>query len=134
MLRDMTAVQLADQLDNVDSSPHATAYLSALDEATQAFRRMSPALAEAQMTFGHVRYDHKRSFSPAIGAYSDTSWEKVVDAAHALAAQLRPLGGTSILRCKRLAAHGVCNIPLDDDGVCRSTLGHTDDLACGEPK
>ena len=48
-------------------------------------------------------------------------------AAHALAAALRPLGDARIARCKRPAGHGTCNIPLGDDGQCRSTLGHTDE-------
>lgn len=132
--KELTAVQLADHLDTVAGTPHLVAVLSALDEATLAYRRKSQALDAAQRAFGNARYTHQRSFSPATDTYSEQAWQSAVDAAAALAAQLRPLGDTRILRCTRMSGHGVCGIPLDDDGVCRSTLGHTDDEPPEEKK
>ena len=74
-----------------------------------------------------------RSYLTETGNYTDEAWQKAIDAAHALAAALRPLGGTVIARCEKRAGWGTCGLPLDDDGQCRSTLGHTgDDQEAGQ--
>jgi hypothetical protein len=125
-LMDCTAAQLADMLDGMEDFPHNTGGLSMLDEATLAFGRKSPRLAESQRAFGDARYAHMRSYTTEAQAYSDEAWSAAMTAAHALAAALRELGDARIARCRRPAGWGTCNLPLDDDGQCRSTLGHTD--------
>lgn len=125
-LMDCAATQLADMLDGMEHHPHNTGGLSMLDEATGAFGDKNPRLAELQRTFGNARYAHKRSWSTEAQAYSGEAWSAAMSAAHALAAALRELGDMRIARCKRPAGWGTCNLPLDEDGQCRSTLGHTD--------
>ncbi len=125
-LMDCTAAELADMLDGMERHPHHTAGLSMLDEATLAYALKRSPLADLQRAFGTARYAHQRSSSTATQGYSDEAWRTAMDAAHSLAAALRELGDTRIARCKRPAGYGTCNIPLDDDGVCRSTLGHAD--------
>ena len=128
-LKDCTAIELADMLDALDVGSRAvkgTGWLSMLDEATLAFGSKYPAVTGSQREYGRARYAHLTSYSPETDAYSDEEWERAIDAAHSLAAALRELGDVRIARCKRPAGWGVCNLPLDDDGQCRSTLGHTD--------
>lgn len=117
-LMDSTAIQLADMLDGMEGFPHNTGGLSMLDEATLAFGRKSPHLAELQRVFGSARIAHMNSWSTAEQAYSQEMWQAAMDAAHALAAALRELGDVRIARCKRPAGWGTCNLPLDDDGQC----------------
>jgi hypothetical protein len=128
-LGDNTAADLADALDALDVGSRAvkgTGWLSMLDEATLAFGSKYPEVAAPQREFGRARYAHLRSYSPETGGYADEEWRCAIDAAHSLAAALRPLGDTRIARCERQAGWGTCDLPLDDDGQCRSTLGHTD--------
>ena len=125
-IKDCTAAHLAGMLDATENNPHSTGALSALDEATLAFRRKSPRLAELQSAFGNARYAHMRSYSTATQGYSDQAWDTAMSAAHSLAAALRELGDMRIARCKRQAGWGTCNLPLDDDGQCRSSSGHKD--------
>jgi len=125
-LKDSTAAELARDLDIMEDSPHNTDGLSQLDEATMAFGRKSPHLADLQQAFASARYAHMRSYSTETQGYSDQAWRAAMDAAHTLAAALRELGDVRIARCKRPCGRGTCNLPLDDDGECRSTLGHTD--------
>lgn len=124
-LMDRTASELASMLDDMESAPHSTGSLSMLDEATLAFSRETPRLGELQRAFGIARITHLYSWSD--GAYSEQAWLTAMSAAHSLAAALRELGDARVARCKRPAGHGTCDIPLDRDGQCRSTLGHTDD-------
>jgi hypothetical protein len=126
VLMDKSAAQLADLLDGMRDFPHNTAGMSMLDEATIAFRDLSPAVREAQGAFGEARYRHARSYRGGPVGYSDESWAAALTAAGRLADMLRPLGDTRISRCKRQAGWGVCNLPLDPDGGCRSSLGHVD--------
>ena len=125
-LKDRTAAELADALEVMDDFPHNTGGLSLLDEATMAFGRKSPDVAELQRAFANARYAHMRSYRTETGGYSDEAWDTAMAAAHSLAAALRELGGVRIARCKRPAGWGTCNLPLEDDGQCRSSLGHTD--------
>lgn len=125
-LKDCTAAELARDLDIMEEFPHNTGGLSMLDEATMAFGRKSQHVAELQRAFASARHAHMRSWSTELQSYSAEAWHAAMDAAHALAAALRELGDMRIARCKRPAGHGTCNLPLDDDGECRSTLGHTD--------
>ncbi|WP_107661246.1 hypothetical protein [Nocardia suismassiliense] len=123
MFKDLTAAALADALDALACSPHNTGAASMLDEATMAFGRKSAALAAAQRAFHRARFDHMDSYR-AAGAYTEDSWQATVRAAGHLAALLRPLADATIARCQRPAGWGTCNLPLDDDGECGSTLGH----------
>ena len=124
-LKDSTAAELARDLDIMEDFPHNTGGLSQLDEATMAFGRENPRLADLQRAFATARYAHMRSYSTETQEYSDEAWRTAMDAAHALAGALRELGDMRIARCKRPCGWGTCNLPLDDDGECRSTLGHT---------
>jgi hypothetical protein len=125
-LKDCSAAELADLLDDMERYPHNTGSLSMLDEATMAFGNVSPDLAGLQRAFADARYAHMRSYRTETGSYSGEAWDAAMTAAHSLAAALRELGNVRIARCKRQAGFGTCNLPLDDDGECRSTLGHTD--------
>lgn len=124
--KELSAADLAGCLDLVPDFPHNAGALSAIDEATLAFRRKYPKVDKAQREFADARHRHIRSYSTSTGGYSDEAWQNAVTAAQRLADALRPLGSTRIARCKREAGFGTCNIPLDDDGECRSTLGHID--------
>lgn len=117
-LKHLTAAQLADLLNTSDENPGNTGRLSLLDEATIAFGSKYPGVHNAQRAFAAARLDHLGPFS------SDEKWQSVMEAARRLAAVLRPLGSTVIPRCKRPAGWGTCDLPLDDDGQCRSGLGH----------
>lgn len=74
ILTDRTAAELADALEVMDGFPHNTGRLSMLDEATLAYRRKSPRLAELQGAFGNARSAHMRSWSTEAQAYSDEAW------------------------------------------------------------
>ncbi|MET9263722.1 hypothetical protein [Amycolatopsis sp. NPDC004079] len=126
MLKGKSAVELADALETMESFPHNTGGLSMLDEATLAFGGKSAEIGEAQRTFSQARHAHKSSYSSASGGYSDDQWHQVMQAAHRLAALLRALGDVRIARCSRPASWGECGLPLDEDGQCRSSLGHAD--------
>lgn len=125
-LMDRTAAELAGMLDGMEAFPHNTGGLSMLDEATLAFGRKSQHVAELQRAFASARLAHMRSWSTEAQAYSDEAWRAAMAVARSLAAALRELGDARIARCKRPAGWGTCDLPLDDDGQCRSTLGHTD--------
>jgi hypothetical protein len=121
MFTDLTPAELADALDRAEQFPHNTGALSMLDEATMAYGRKYPAAAGPQQAFVTARYAHMRSYSTRTGSYSDEAWREATEAAHALAAVLRPLGDARIARCKRRTGWGTCNIPLDADGTCHVT-------------
>jgi len=123
--QDSTPAELADMLDMMERFPHNTGSLSMLDEATMAYGRKYPAIDSARRAFAAARYAHMGSYRTETGNYSDESWRKAIEAAHALAAVLRPLGDARVERCKRQTGWGTCNIPLDDDGTCHVTE-HTD--------
>lgn len=124
MMKDLTAVQLADALDDMHNFPHNTGGLSMLDEATTAYRHIASNLEAAQLAFARARDAHKRS---AVGdGYSDDAWQAAMEAGRRLAVLLRELGDFRIDRCTRTTGWGVCRLPLDPDGVCRSSVGHTD--------
>jgi hypothetical protein len=125
MLKHSTAEELADLLEGMAHHPHNTGGLSMLDEATAAFGELWTPMAEAHQVFGSARYRHMRSYSRDAGGYSDDAWEQAMNAARALARLLRPLGGFRIARCERQAPWGTCELPLDGEGACRSSLGHT---------
>jgi len=125
-LKDATAAELARDLEVMEDFPHNTGGLSMLDEATLAFGWKYPEVGSAQRAFADARHAHMRSWSTGAQAYSDEAWRTAMDAALSLAAALRKLGDMRIARCKRPAGWGTCNLPLDGDGECRSTLGHTD--------
>lgn len=127
MLKDATAAELADLLEEMVHHPHSTGSLSMLDEATMAFDRHGETIGEAQRAFASARHAHQRSWDTETQNYSPELWARAMEAARELARQLRPLGDTRIVRCKRPAGWGTCNLPLGDDGVCRSSLGHTDE-------
>lgn len=127
MFKESTAEELAGMLESMSSYPHNTGGLSMLDEATMAFGRRDGGVREAQQAFSISRHQHMRSYRTETGGYSDEAWEKAMGAARELAVLLRPLGGTRIARCGRKVGWGTCGLPLDDDGVCRSSLGHTDE-------
>lgn len=126
-LKDCTAAELARSLEVMDDFPHNTGGLSLLDEATYAFGSKYPQVGDAQRAFADARHRHMRSYRSEIGNYSDEAWRTAMEAAHALAGALRPLGDTRIARCKRPAGFGTCDMPLADDGQCYSSLGHTDE-------
>jgi len=121
-----TAEELANMLEAMSRHPHNTGGLSMLDEATLAFGNKDPKIREAQQDFSTARHRHHRSWNTQAQSYSDELWESALDCARKLATLLRPLGDTRITRCDREAGWGTCGLPLDDDGVCRSSLGHTD--------
>jgi hypothetical protein len=126
MFKDCTAAELAGLLETAAKEPQYTGGLSMLDEATMAFGRLSSEIAAAHQRFAEARLDHMhRHRSPT----PEVLEEEVVRAANALAVLLRPLGDVRVARCKREAGWGTCNLPLDDDGMCRSSLGHADDEA-----
>ena len=125
-LKDATAAELARNLEIMADFPHNTGGLSMLDEATMAFGRDNPHVASLQRAFAEARHAHMRSYSSATCSYSDKAWRTAIDAARSLAAALRELGDVRIARCKRPSGWGICNLPLDSDGECRSTFGHTD--------
>jgi len=127
MLKNSTAAELAEMLESMAAHPHNTGGLSMLDEATMAFRNKNPDIAAAQQAFAQARYAHMRSYISHSGTYSQVSWEEAMRCARELAALLRPLGDTVISRCQREAGWGTCNLPLADDGTCRSSLGHEED-------
>jgi hypothetical protein len=126
MLKDRTAAELADLLEGMARHPHNTGGLSMLDEATFAFGRHGDDVARAQHAFSAARHAHMRSWDEGRQQYSEEAWQVAMLAAVTLAEALRPLGGVAIARCQRPAGWGTCGLPLDDDGVCRSSLGHTD--------
>lgn len=125
-LKDCTAAELARDLEIMEDSPHNTDGLAMLDEATMAFGRKSQHVADLQRAFANARHAHMRSWSTETQAYSDQAWREAMAAAYDLAAALRELGDVRVARCRRPAGWGTCNLPLDDDGQCRSILGHTD--------
>lgn len=125
-LKDMTAAELARCIEQTADFPHNTGALSMLDEASLAFGMKYPKVGEVQRAFADARHRHMRSYSASSGGYSDDAWNEAMTGALQLASELRSLGDTRIPRCKRLARHGVCNLPLSDDGQCHSSLGHAD--------
>jgi len=125
-LGDRTAAELADALEVMPDYPHNTGGLSMLDEATLAFGWKYETVGPAQRAFAEARHAHMRSYRTETGNYTDETWNRAMQAAHALAAALRPLGDTRIARCNRPSKWGeTCDFPLEDDGTCRAT-GHTD--------
>jgi hypothetical protein len=123
-LSDLTAAELAACLDMAAAGPPNTGALSQLDEATLEFGWRHESVGPAQKAMAEARHAHIRSYRAERGDYAPEAWTAAAAAAHALAVALRPLGDTAIARCKREAGHGTCGIALDDDGECRSTLGH----------
>jgi hypothetical protein len=125
MYMDKSAAVIANALGTLEYGPPNAALLSMLTEATLAFDRVSEPIAQAQRQLRLAR-DH---YLTADARHGDTTaaWQQVEQAARHLAILLRPLGDFRIPRCTRPTGHGTCNIPLDDDGQCRSTLGHLDD-------
>jgi hypothetical protein len=117
---DMSAADLAGYLRRAGACKPYTGPLSMLDEATLAYRDKSPELDAAQRAFAEARYPCMRRDVP------DEAWAAVAVTAAALAALLESLGTYVIPRCKRTGPCGTCNMPLDADGECRSSLGHTD--------
>lgn len=130
ILTDRTAAQLADALEVMDGFPHNTGGLSLLDEATLAYGWKYEQVGPAQKAFAEARHAHMRSYRSEAGNYSDEAWDRAMQAAHALADALRPLGDTRIARCARPTGWGTCNFPLDDDGTCRGR-DHTDVTEAG---
>uniref|UniRef100_UPI003F49183C hypothetical protein n=1 Tax=Amycolatopsis sp. CA-096443 TaxID=3239919 RepID=UPI003F49183C len=125
MTLSMTAAQLADALERTGHAPHNTGALSMLDEATIAFGAKSAELGEAQRRFADARIAHLHALAPS-GGDTDDAWRQAMQAARRLAALLRPLGDARIARCTRPAGWGPCGLPLDEDGECRSAIGHLD--------
>lgn len=125
-LMDPTAAELADMLDGMEDFPHNTGGLSMLDEATISFGRVSPDLQALQCALSRARYAHMQSYRTETGNYSAEAWHRAMIAAHSLADALRELGDMRIARCKRPARHGTCDLPLNENGECTSSLGHTD--------
>ena len=117
-LGDRTAAELADMLDGMERFPHNTGGLSLLDEATLALGWKYPDVGGPQKAFAEARYAHMRSYRTETGNYTDEAWTKAMDAAHALAAALRPLGDLRLARCTQPAKWGTCDLALDDDGTC----------------
>lgn len=132
MMKDWTAAELADALDDVGRAIHSTGALSMLSEAALDFTGKLDEIAGAYREFDNARFAHMDSYKVA-GEFTDESWRAAVDAASRLASVLRPLGDMVIARCKRPTGWGVCNLLLDDAGECRSALGHEDE-AGGLPK
>ena len=127
MFQDYSAIELAMVLDEVGLYPHNTGTLSMLDEAIMAFGDKNSAIREAHRVFSTARHRHMGSYDSATGRFSDEAWDQAMVSAKVLADLLRPLGSTYIARCQRPAGWGTCNLPdQNDDGVCRSSLGHTD--------
>jgi hypothetical protein len=121
--QDMTAVQLASQLDQIAHTPAesaATGWVSMLDEATLGFWSTMPgtAVAEAQQAFGHARGSHMRSYTTERGDYDPAKWAELQSAAVNLATELLALGDYRIARCKAETGWGTCNLPLREDGTC----------------
>lgn len=125
-LMDHTAAEFADLLDGMEDFPHNTGGLSMLDEATMEFARVSPGVETVQRAFVTARFAHMQSYRPETGTYSAEAWQRAMTAAHSFAAALRELGDMRIARCTRPAGWGTCNLPLPEDGECRSSAGHTD--------
>jgi hypothetical protein len=121
-LGDRTAAELADDLEIMQRHRHNTGGLSMLDEATLAFGWKYEQVGPAQRAFAEARHAHMRSYRTEAGNYTDEAWDHAMQAAHSLAAALRPLGDTRIARCTRQSAlGGVCDFPLEDDGTCRAS-------------
>lgn len=121
--KDMTAAQLADQLDQIARMPaeHAvTGWVSMLDEATLAYWSTMPdtPASEAQRLFAAARYIHMRSYTTERGDYDPAKWAKLQAAAFNLATELRAMGDYRIARCKAETGWGTCNLPLREDGTC----------------
>lgn len=129
-LMDKTAAELADILRTLRTFRHNTGGLSMVTEATLAYQDLSPALGVAYRALADAGWKHRRSYSSATDTYSETAWDDVADAADQMATHLNVLGDYVLPRCKRPSAHGVCNAPLHyyPDGVCQSSVGHTDNL------
>lgn len=124
---DLTAAQLADCLELAERYPGNTGALSMLDEATLEYGWRYDSIGPAQRAFADARHAHMRSYTTERGDYSPEAWDKAMAAARDLAAALRPLGDFTFRRCKRQGPCGTCNMVLDDDGTCRSSLGHVDE-------
>jgi hypothetical protein len=125
VMMDLTPAELADALDMTERFPHNTGSLSMLDEATIAYGSKYPDIGSLQRAFASARLAHMNSYRTEYSDYSDAAWQRAMNAAHALAVALRPLGGARIERCKRPTGWGTCNFPLDDDGTCHGR-DHTD--------
>lgn len=125
MLKDSTAAELAEMLDQVPYFQRSTGTLSMLDEATMAFGNRDQETGEAQRAFAEARHEYHWSYMQT-GKFSDDAWETVKRAAARLAELLRPLGDFRIPRCDREAGWGACGLPLADDGTCRSSMEHKD--------
>jgi hypothetical protein len=123
---DMTAAELANCLDMAASSTPNTGYLSLLDEATLEFGWRYDSVGPVQRAMADARHAHMRSYRTERGDYAPEAWDRAAAAARNLAAALRPLGDTVIPRCKREGPCGTCNMGLDGNGECHSSLGHTD--------
>jgi hypothetical protein len=123
---DLTAAQLADCLELAGSFPGNTGALSMLDEATLAYGWRYDSIGPAQRAFADARHAHMSSYTTERGDYAPEAWDAAMTAARALADALRPLGDFALPRCKRTGPCGTCNMVLDDNGECHSSLGHTD--------
>ena len=123
---DLTPAELADCLDMVGQFPGNTGALSQLDEATLAYGWRYATIGPPQRRLGAARHAYMRSYRPEAGDYAPEAWDAAVAAAGELAAALRPLGDATLPRCKRHGPCGTCNAVLDDDGQCRSSIGHDD--------
>ncbi|MEO3976757.1 hypothetical protein [Streptomyces sp. CAU 1734] len=118
MYPDITAVELADQLEAVrDVPPDLTGPLALLDEASLSWTLRYPQLTEPHRAFAEVRgrlWPHSRT---------ETTWNETVTAASALADGLRELGDIRLERCSEATEEGPCNRVLREGGRCAGSHG-----------
>lgn len=118
-IKDLTAAELADALDGLRHEPHNTGWASMLDEATLAYRDLSPELSTHHAAYAQARMVHMGSIRVLRDRYSDDDWSTLTAAAADLARALRPLGSFRVERCQRRTGWGTCGLPLGTDGECR---------------
>jgi hypothetical protein len=156
LLGDFTARQLAHAFRSLgDDDLHGNGVaMSLLADAVTAYRRVWPAIDAAGSQFTRACHQYKVACRPPELAWRpvrrrrrwpiawltartptppppppspDEAWAAVVAAGVGLAAVLDPLGDHLFVRCQRAAEWGTCGLAiLDEDGVCRSSLGHLD--------
>ena len=126
-LGDLTAAELADGLEIMKHHPHNTGGLSMLDEATFSFGSKYPEVSGPQRAFARARV------SPhALVSHRDRQLHgRGVAEGHRRGSRARCGPAAPRRHCNRQVREtgwmGNVRLPLDDDGQCRSTLGHTDD-------
>jgi hypothetical protein len=109
---DMSAAELAGELEIMATFPEFAGALSMLEEAALGYGDR-PGVGARLRVFGTARRAQMHGGAPGATA----------EAARALAAELRALGGYKVPRCKQEAGWGTCNLPLDADGNCRQHPG-----------